>query len=458
MAAQAVPAAAADGALTKYGFPRGYRFVPKNLELLSLLGERLRGRRLPPPLSDIFHDLRILEHHPQDLYEAYKEHEEHGCIYFFSQREFPGTKSADGGGKKANQRPVRACRGGGWKPSGGGKPIKAGSKKNAPVVGKMVTMVFYEKPHDDGGDKKAPVKTNWGLHEFTVRSPGDKYSELAVYRLYKLKNKETKEEEARQVQDHANGVDHCVATVSGDHQPSTSTVMVPPAQQAAGTLVPKQELVVASTAQTQQQLSATQVQQYYQHQYPYAFGAAAAAMPGPSCWAPPAAVNPQAHQAPAAPPMHGAWHASSSLSLASSSAAATSPPPPEQHAVAAAAPPHVQFPSWDAPMEQVVPSPLEVTPPQPELEPAAVEEEMADEGNHGWTDMLGLTMDAGFGDLGDFLLDTPFDDVFTIEELTGTPPTTPPPLPPHEDNPSGRDEYKQGAAAGKQQEPPAILV
>ena len=61
-------AAAADGSLTKHGFPRGYRFVPTSLELISILSDQIRGRALPPPLHTIFHDVRILDYHPEELY------------------------------------------------------------------------------------------------------------------------------------------------------------------------------------------------------------------------------------------------------------------------------------------------------------------------------------------------------------------------------------------------------
>ena len=60
--------AAADGSLTKHGFPRGYRFVPTSLELISILSDQIRGRALPPPLHTIFHDVRILDYHPEELY------------------------------------------------------------------------------------------------------------------------------------------------------------------------------------------------------------------------------------------------------------------------------------------------------------------------------------------------------------------------------------------------------
>ncbi|KAK3150034.1 hypothetical protein QOZ80_3AG0226830 [Eleusine coracana subsp. coracana] len=168
----------ASAALTKHGFPPGYRFVPSILEIIRLLADRLRGRPLLPPVATIFHDIRILDYHPQELYEQYKAYQEAGCIYFFSQQEF--LPLADGDGKK--RRPVRTAKGGAWKPSGGAKNLKS-----ADVAGKTVTMVFYERWRVGAVEKL--FKTNWGLHEFTVLlGPNNKFSKLAVYRLYKVKN------------------------------------------------------------------------------------------------------------------------------------------------------------------------------------------------------------------------------------------------------------------------------
>ncbi|GJM84538.1 hypothetical protein PR202_ga00218 [Eleusine coracana subsp. coracana] len=68
-------------ALTKHGFPRGYRFVPDSLEIVQLLADRLSGRPLPPPVAGIFHDIRILDYHPQQLYGS----EHHAsCLFFMS--------------------------------------------------------------------------------------------------------------------------------------------------------------------------------------------------------------------------------------------------------------------------------------------------------------------------------------------------------------------------------------
>ncbi|KAL6883617.1 hypothetical protein ACP4OV_011031 [Aristida adscensionis] len=459
--------------LTKYGFSPGYRFAPKNHELLALLAARLRGLPLPHPLHLIFHELSILDHHPQVLYadSFMDEHEEHGGIYFFSRREFPGGGGgghADGDKHKTAPRPVRACRGGGggWKPSGGARPVSAKKKNGASVVvGKMVTLVFYERRRGDEAGKPSYLKTNWGIHEFTPnQAPGDKCSDMAVYRLYKLKNKETKEEEAQQqhVQQHANGYyqNHHVAAILGERQhTASSSSSSSTSQPQARALAPNQGLVIASTSQTQpqqQHLNAGHALQY-QHQYPHPYALGAAAMPGPSNWAPPpAAAKPPAHQAPAMPVVHGAVHyaASSASSPSPPPPAATSPPPaPEQQHAAATAPPPAQVPKWEyEPMEPAIIMP----PPSEPVAPAAFEDDdMADDRSHSWPETSGMSADAGLCSLDALVMDDPFDDMFTFEELMGSPPASPTPA--HEGSPSaGGDDYNQ-AASGKQ-EPPAMLA
>jgi hypothetical protein len=66
----------AEGSLTRHGFPRGYRFVPSQLELLSILSRYIEtgDAALDPPHRSIFHDIHILSYHPEEL---------HGPIPFF---------------------------------------------------------------------------------------------------------------------------------------------------------------------------------------------------------------------------------------------------------------------------------------------------------------------------------------------------------------------------------------
>lgn len=57
-----------DDGKNQHGFPRGYRFVPKDLELIRFLKDKLDGRPLPYPLPSIFHDVRIRDFHPAYLH------------------------------------------------------------------------------------------------------------------------------------------------------------------------------------------------------------------------------------------------------------------------------------------------------------------------------------------------------------------------------------------------------
>lgn len=115
------------------------------------------------------------------LADKYEVDKEHRYIYFFSWREF--QKPAGAGGPAFNKkrqrrgaggqdeddnepRPVRLAKGGGWKPSGGGQVLHWPKDKGGFVAGKMVTMVFYD--HREGSSKEQQVKSQWGMHEFTV--------------------------------------------------------------------------------------------------------------------------------------------------------------------------------------------------------------------------------------------------------------------------------------------------
>ncbi|KAM0875115.1 hypothetical protein ACQ4PT_037002 [Festuca glaucescens] len=169
-----------DDGRNRHGFPWGYHFVPEPVELIGVLDDKRAGRRLPYP-PNIFHDVKILDYHPADLYDAYRGHEEAGFIYFFSRRVFPEPR-----GLRAN--PVRAAKGGTWKASGGGKPVT----QHGVNVGVHNTLAFYHKTNHSSG------LTEWGMHEYaTIIGPNDKVADLALYRIYKKKKGEKEEEEEK---------------------------------------------------------------------------------------------------------------------------------------------------------------------------------------------------------------------------------------------------------------------
>ena len=87
--------------------------------------------------------------------DAYKAHEEAGCLYFFSRREYP---RGDRG------RPVRRTKvGGNWKASGGGKPVST-MKRGGVNVGYELTLDFYEKK---SAEDESSGKTEWAMREYT---------------------------------------------------------------------------------------------------------------------------------------------------------------------------------------------------------------------------------------------------------------------------------------------------
>uniref|UniRef100_A0A0E0JGB9 NAC domain-containing protein n=1 Tax=Oryza punctata TaxID=4537 RepID=A0A0E0JGB9_ORYPU len=92
--------------------------------------------------------------------ETYIGNKEDGYIYFFSKRQF-ATKAGN------RRRPTRVADSGTWKASGGSKTVR--SKKVGGInVGQKLSMVFYKRKFE--GDRN-PVKTYWGMHEFTKIIP-----------------------------------------------------------------------------------------------------------------------------------------------------------------------------------------------------------------------------------------------------------------------------------------------
>ncbi|BAT10707.1 Os10g0396050 [Oryza sativa Japonica Group] len=114
-----------------------------------------QGPRRPQQRLQAYQDI---EFHPALLHETYIETMEDGYIYFFSKRQF-ATKARN------KRRPMRVADGGTWKASGGSKKV------GGIDVSQKFTMVFYERRFE--GDRN-PVKTNWGMHEFTKIIPGTK--------------------------------------------------------------------------------------------------------------------------------------------------------------------------------------------------------------------------------------------------------------------------------------------
>ncbi|GJN07770.1 hypothetical protein PR202_ga25630 [Eleusine coracana subsp. coracana] len=154
---------AASAALIRQRFslnlPPGFRFVPTDAELIvHFLRPKLAGEVLPLP---IFFDERILDYHPEQLVEKYREHGQNRW-FFFTRRE---RKHAGG------KRPNRTTPGNGhWNADG-------------EIVGCVGTLVFYEasrkkkkedivaavtaaaettaaSPDEDSG------KTDWTMYEY----------------------------------------------------------------------------------------------------------------------------------------------------------------------------------------------------------------------------------------------------------------------------------------------------
>ncbi|PUZ58718.1 hypothetical protein GQ55_5G530300 [Panicum hallii var. hallii] len=402
---------AADGSLTRHGFPRGYRFVPTQLELIYLLSDRIHRGKLPPAFDRIFHKLRILDYHPEELYEMYREDAQHLYIYFFSWREFQ-KKGAGGAapGDKDQKEPrlVRAARGGGWKASGGGEDLRWPRRKGGFFAGRRMTLVFYDRGVD---------KSNWGMHEFVVP-----FKNLALYRLYILRSGDMESEN-----DGAGSSSQMLANDYDDHfSPSTAVAPCPPVQPwgifDAG----------ASTSQMppqQQHRPSVEHAHYYNHQF--AFGAASTG----------AATLQQAHDMP----MHGAGLPGDWCQFASSPAPVPVPPAAADQAAHRADTTAAHGAEQQADCVKLAKE--AALPPLEDVVPAAKDEGMADADDYDGPGMPDWNLD--FAALDDYSFQ------FTMEEILGYPALDEPPAMEGDSN-SGGENYSNQAGDTKQ-EPPSAL-
>ncbi|KAJ1295761.1 hypothetical protein BS78_01G247700 [Paspalum vaginatum] len=275
------------GFLTRHGFPPGVRFVPTELELVSILSCRVRGNPLPSPVATIFHDVNVLSFHPKELHEMYKQHEEERYIYFFSHRQLQKLLPADE--KQKVPRPVRVAKNGGWKASGPAKLLRSpeGNGRRRFVAGRMATMVFYDTVVNEKGVKSASLKTNWAMNEITIPrdqrlssvASNTRFYDLALYRLYSLEKKAGDTEAETSA---GTGAGQALENVVSDHLPAPSMAVAscPPAGQPFGVSTANQQLAVGPSTSAwmppppQHRLSIQHAQYYYPHDQYASFGAA----------------------------------------------------------------------------------------------------------------------------------------------------------------------------------------
>lgn len=129
-------------------YPPGYRFKPKDQELISCyLLCKIRNRPLP---RNGIHEVTLYKYNPETLagnYEPYGEKE----WYFLTPRD---RKYPNG------DRPNRAAGDGYWKATGADTDVISANQ----VIGSKKTLVFY-RGKAPGGDK-----TNWIMHEYRARN------------------------------------------------------------------------------------------------------------------------------------------------------------------------------------------------------------------------------------------------------------------------------------------------
>ncbi|KAL3529909.1 hypothetical protein ACH5RR_009231 [Cinchona calisaya] len=159
-------------------FPPGYRFCPKDSELIiCYLKKKIDKQTLPR--NQIKH-VNLYQYSPDKISGWYRPIGENEW-YFFTPRE---RKYRNG------TRPNRAAGSGYWKATGADKPVK----NNGLLVGYRKALVFYE------GKPPKGVKTNWIMHEYRVNEPSRpktndadmRLDDFVLCRIYKKTDKSFK--------------------------------------------------------------------------------------------------------------------------------------------------------------------------------------------------------------------------------------------------------------------------
>ncbi|KAF5189936.1 Nac domain-containing protein [Thalictrum thalictroides] len=133
-------------------FPPGYRFAPRDDELLEhYLVNKLANRKLP---INSIKDVNIYKFNPQDVVEEFKIYgEREKEWYFFTPRD---RKYPNG------NRPNRAAGDGYWKATGADRKIY--SQRTKTMIGCKKALVFYNGRPGPGDGKK----TKWIMHEYRI--------------------------------------------------------------------------------------------------------------------------------------------------------------------------------------------------------------------------------------------------------------------------------------------------
>ncbi|RWR90554.1 NAC transcription factor 25-like protein [Cinnamomum micranthum f. kanehirae] len=126
--------------------PCGYRFRPRDEELLVYLKRKIH--RLPLP-CDIIKEVELYKYDPSDLLGQFVSKGEEKC-YFFTPTYRKYAKGS---------RPNRATNNGYWKASTADIQIKDEEDND---IGTKRTLVFYSGEHPHGR------KTNWIMHEYKL--------------------------------------------------------------------------------------------------------------------------------------------------------------------------------------------------------------------------------------------------------------------------------------------------
>ncbi|MED6110028.1 hypothetical protein PIB30_039111 [Stylosanthes scabra] len=128
-------------------FPVGYRFLPKEEELLTYyLKNKIEGN--DSLINNTISQIHLYSFDPWDLPEHSKVKSDDSEWFFFTELNYTTEK---------NNRCVRKTNGGYWKITGKERQIKTMATDT--LIGTKKTLVFYNNRPDS-------VKTNWVMHEY----------------------------------------------------------------------------------------------------------------------------------------------------------------------------------------------------------------------------------------------------------------------------------------------------
>ncbi|KAI9191987.1 hypothetical protein LWI28_016438 [Acer negundo] len=198
-----------------FNFPPGYRFMPRDQELVvSYLKPKVLNLYLPP---NVILEVELYRFNPDQLAELFKPQEEN-TWYFFTPRD---RKYRNG------DRPNRAAGDGYWKATGADKAVMHGKSK----VGFRKALVFYKGKAPNGS------KTDWIMHEYRLNNPPKreragindmKLDDWVLCRIYKKAGKLSKGSRSSQPREDSDDKIETEESIVVTEDDTVTTIINPP--------------------------------------------------------------------------------------------------------------------------------------------------------------------------------------------------------------------------------------